>query len=368
MCSKPQNTEVEKTDSNIPYKHCLNCGAELNGAYCHKCGQQAIDPKPSIKEFTLEYLNNAYMWDPQLFRTLWNLIFKPGYLTNEFLSGRIISHMHPLKLNMFMLFVFLTMFLFFSDTEKLNNSVRDITRDERVQAVLELDKIVTTPEYIEKIAASPRDTVQLYAPLFWTDKYPSFISNIETIEDTNGESTDKWVAEIPRTLIEDKILTLNDEGYYQFNSEIKSETNELEILYQVWSKMVDLTTRYFPMIILLTAPFLAFSIQLVQRKDKRPSISHFIFALHYTALVELLVIFLYALHLICAPPTVVMQAILLLGSCTYLTMAFRRTYKVKSWFMAAFKALITSTTYLMINLAIFVFVFLFACFSVAWEF
>ena len=41
MCNKQQNSNIEKTPNSLPYKHCLNCGTELNGMYCHVCGQQA---------------------------------------------------------------------------------------------------------------------------------------------------------------------------------------------------------------------------------------------------------------------------------------------------------------------------------------
>ena len=101
MCDKIQNLETEKQQSDAPYKHCLNCGTELTGAYCHACGQEASNPTPSIKSFIMEYVVNAFMWDSKLLETLWLLVRRPGYLTREFVSGKFISYMHPLKLNMF---------------------------------------------------------------------------------------------------------------------------------------------------------------------------------------------------------------------------------------------------------------------------
>lgn len=34
-----------------PYSHCWNCGAELVGAYCHKCGQEATPKHPGMWAF-----------------------------------------------------------------------------------------------------------------------------------------------------------------------------------------------------------------------------------------------------------------------------------------------------------------------------
>ena len=108
------NNAVDKDKLELPYEHCLNCGEKLNGMYCHKCGQKAADTNLNVWGFVMEYLYNAFMWDPKFLKTLWLLVRRPGILTKEFLSGKYVSQVHPLKLNMFMLFVFITMFMFFS--------------------------------------------------------------------------------------------------------------------------------------------------------------------------------------------------------------------------------------------------------------
>ena len=108
MHNKQEETEIENNVNNMPYKYCLNCGTELSGRYCHSCGQQAINPNPTVRGFIMEYLYNAFMWDPKFFQTIYTLIRRPGHLTNEYLSGRVISYEHPLKLNMFKLFIFIS--------------------------------------------------------------------------------------------------------------------------------------------------------------------------------------------------------------------------------------------------------------------
>ena len=181
MCNKQQNLETETNTNDIPYKYCLNCHSELYGKYCHVCGQQATSLKPTIKEFFLEYLNNAYMWDPKLFKTLWKLVSRPGCLTKEFISGKFVANVHPLKLNMFVVFVFITLFLLFSNTEKLGNSVHDLTSDESVKPVLQMELLMSDQEFAKKVKESPRDTVQLFAPLALAENYPEIITSLETI-------------------------------------------------------------------------------------------------------------------------------------------------------------------------------------------
>lgn len=365
MCNKQQESIVENKESVIPYEYCLNCGTKLNGMYCHVCGQQANNPTPTVRGFILEYLNNAFMWDPLFFQSLWLLVRRPGLLTREFLSGKFISYVHPLKLNMFLLFVFLTLFLSFSGTDNLRYSVQNLTEDERVYSSLQLELLMDEPEYAEKLKTSPRDTVQLHASLILAEQHPEIISNIRTIENTQGASVDRWTAVLPRVLIEDKIIVPEADGYYYFNKDVATRSKDLEIFNSVWSQMVNLAANYFPMIVLFTAPLLSFSLRIVQRKKRLSQINHFIFSLHYTAFLELFFIFIYLLHLFFSPSMALLQVLLIIGSCTYLSIAFRRFYQVARWLKAIFLSLLTSLLYCQVCLLIFFGIFLVAAFIVA---
>ena len=115
------------------------------------------------------------------------------------------------------------------------------------------------------------------------------------------------------------------------------------------------------MLLLLTVPFLSFSIRLVERRSRLPQIDHFIFALHYTAFLELLIICIFILHLVVDPSMKLMECVLVVASCTYLAIAFRKVYETGSWFKAIVKSLFTSLIYFIILLLIFMVIFFIAC-------
>ena len=349
---------MSEAKENIPYKYCLNCGEELHGMFCHKCGQQATSKTPTVGGFILEYLNNAFIWDSKFFQTVWTLISRPGRLTTEYLSGKFVSQEHPLKLNMFLLFAFVTMFLFFSGTEKVGSSVQNLTTSENVFPGVQMELLTDNPDYLAKMEASPRDTVYIVAPLFLAENYPTIISNLETIEDTQDDAPDKWRAVLPRILIEDKVIVPNAENYYIFDTEAKVGNGMLDIINNLWKKMVELLAKYFPMIVLFTAPLLTMSLRFVQRRSRLPRINHYIFSLHYTAFLELLMLCIYILHLTVDIPFGVSEYVMIIGSCVYLTIAFRNVYKTNSWIKAIVKALFTSAIYLFIGLMMFVLIFL----------
>ena len=345
--------------SYLPYKDCLNCGTELKGMFCHRCGQKAVDKTPTVGSFIFEYFDHAVKWDHKFFSTFGTLIRRPGHLTNEYNAGKFTSQEHPLKLNMFLLFVFITLFLFFSGTEKVTNSVQSMVEDDQVFSALQL-QMLENEQYVQKMQDSAKDTVLLLAPLHLADNYPKIISNIKTIENTNGEALDKWVAVLPQVLIEDKIVVPDDSGNYYFSKENIADNSDLNLSITIWEKMVNITSHYFPILFLLTAPFLSFSIQLVQRKKKIPGINHFIFALHYTAFLEFLMIVVFILHLTINPSMLLLKYVLQIASSIYLAIAYHRVY-ASTWVKDILKSILTNFIYTIILILIFIAIFIAAC-------
>ena len=355
MCNKQQDSNSEDRKNNIPYQHCLNCGTELNGMYCHECGQRATSKTPTVGGFVMEYFNNAFIWDSQCVQTIWKLIRRPGHLTNEYLSGKFTSQEHPLKLNMFLLFVTITLFALFSGSEKVTDSVNSVMTDERAHVNAGVQTLKNDEGFYKELQASPRDTVQLLAPLDLVEKYPEIFTNLETIEDTKKQGLDKWTAVIPQVLIEEEIVIPDDNGYYKFDVK-----EDLELFNAVVTKMVDIVNQYFPMFALFTAPFLAISLNFVQRKSRLPRIHHFIFALHYMAFLELLMLFVYILYLAVEPSMSLLKWIVYIGSCTYLTIAFRKVYETRTWMKAIIKALFTGLFYMIVSISILLTIFIVA--------
>ena len=77
---------------------CLNCGALLAGAFCADCGQRDIPPYPSVRELIVDAAAEFSGWDGRLATSLRDLILRPGMLTREFLEGRRVRYISPLRL------------------------------------------------------------------------------------------------------------------------------------------------------------------------------------------------------------------------------------------------------------------------------
>lgn len=85
---------------------CANCGATANGHYCANCGQKNEHPIHSLWHFINEATEDLTHADSRLWETLGALLFKPGYLTTEFLAGRRVKYLPPIRLYLVMSVLF----------------------------------------------------------------------------------------------------------------------------------------------------------------------------------------------------------------------------------------------------------------------
>ncbi|MCA6240290.1 MAG: DUF3667 domain-containing protein [Phenylobacterium sp.] len=76
---------------------CANCGAILQGRFCHACGQSADLRKRSILHLAWEAGESLFHLDGRLARTLPLLFFRPGKLARDLIEGRIARYTPPFR-------------------------------------------------------------------------------------------------------------------------------------------------------------------------------------------------------------------------------------------------------------------------------
>jgi hypothetical protein len=115
--------------------HCLNCGADLGGEYCSQCGQRAGRQDLRFSDAMSELLGDLLEWDSRIWRTLVPLIFRPGYLTAEYMAGRRARYVAPLRLYLIISFIlFLTLSVGNVVTVSTDGTIPDDVLDEIRQA------------------------------------------------------------------------------------------------------------------------------------------------------------------------------------------------------------------------------------------
>ena len=81
-----------------PVAVCRNCGADAPGRYCPACAQETALALPTAGVFLREAAGRYVALDGRLARTLFHLLFRPGFLTNEYFAGRRKRYIRPARL------------------------------------------------------------------------------------------------------------------------------------------------------------------------------------------------------------------------------------------------------------------------------
>jgi hypothetical protein len=132
--------------------HCENCGAQLQGHWCAKCGQPAIDYRRSFRHVIADLLNEFLNWDSKFFATIGLLLARPWKLTNQFLAGHRVRYVHPLRL-----YLLASILFFFAVNYAIKSAHFDpinLSPENRAEIRDELQRENLAPEVRAKIEAA----------------------------------------------------------------------------------------------------------------------------------------------------------------------------------------------------------------------
>ncbi len=104
---------MSKQKPRIPQSaECLNCGTPLNSHFCPECGQKNKEYNLTFKDFFSVFLEELLDVDSRVLRSLRLLFTKPGFLTSEYVKGRRIRYLPPVRIYLVasvLFFVFLSL-------------------------------------------------------------------------------------------------------------------------------------------------------------------------------------------------------------------------------------------------------------------
>lgn len=114
---------------NLNLHICQNCGTDLRGKFCFNCGQKAAATYDrSFRSFFEHFTEEFFVYDSRFFRSIKYLFIRPGYLTHEYISGRVQRYISPLKM-----FLFTSLVIFFIltkiDSDSYKSLVTESTED-----------------------------------------------------------------------------------------------------------------------------------------------------------------------------------------------------------------------------------------------
>ena len=84
---------------------CQNCGHTVAEIYCPHCGQKNTETRQSFHHLVTHFVEDLTHYDSGFWRTIKFLLFRPAYLTKEYLVGKRQLYVPPVKLYIFISFV-----------------------------------------------------------------------------------------------------------------------------------------------------------------------------------------------------------------------------------------------------------------------
>lgn len=230
-------------------KTCLNCRHVVEQKFCPNCGQENTDSRKTFHHLFIHFFEDLTHYENAFWRTIKNLLFKPSSLTKEYLSGKRLSYLAPVRLYIFISFItFLLITLFPSNVnEKIVKSEKAINEE-----ISKNDAIVNKKKdkrYFHFKTMKEIDSIQKY-----------------------GKENEK----------------LNASSYWF--SEKAIHVTEKYTKKEIYEKFIESFFHNLPKILFIIMPFFAFFLWLFHSKKKWYYFDHGIFTLHYFSF--LLLIFL----------------------------------------------------------------------------
>lgn len=106
--SDPATSDVQHNEPT-PHALCRNCGTELTGAFCAACGQRAHLHR-SLLALGHDLLHGVFHFEGKVWRTLPELLLRPGRLTRRYIEGERTKFVSPMALYLFTVFLTFAVF------------------------------------------------------------------------------------------------------------------------------------------------------------------------------------------------------------------------------------------------------------------
>lgn len=123
-------------------KNCLNCGEGIHGRFCHRCGQENIIPHQNFWSLVRHFIYDIFHFDGKFFDTLRLLMFRPGFVAREYISGKRVRFLDPIRMYLFTSAIFFIIFFTLKGFEVDFNAQdsRLLDRAERMQLAMTLSQ------------------------------------------------------------------------------------------------------------------------------------------------------------------------------------------------------------------------------------
>ena len=164
---------------------CTTCGTTFEGNYCPRCGLSSKIGRYSFKNAFLLFLDVWGLGNRGMFRTIRDLILRPGYMIRDYLQGMQMAYFPPFK--MFFLLITLALLVQSGMNIKQENRIDKVQKEYNeglnraiVQSVQSMDNEgqgQMTEEKAKELNSQLTETIETSNDAYdWTMKHMSLMT------------------------------------------------------------------------------------------------------------------------------------------------------------------------------------------------
>lgn len=252
-------------------KTCLNCRYVVENRFCPNCGQENTDTRKTFHHLFIHFFEDLTHYENAFWRTIKNLLFKPSALTKEYLSGKRLSYLAPVRLYIFISFITFLLIAIFPNT--INSNENALKKEPKVTTKNKFlqNTIITKNDSVIKNQTNSKDDINILS-----FGYES-VEQLDSIQKHAPES--------------EKLSDFN----YWMNRKIqivKKNNTQSEII----EKFISSFTHNLPKVLFVFMPIFAFFLWLFHSKKRWYYFDHGIFTLHYFSFLLLLFLLLFLIN------------------------------------------------------------------------
>ncbi|MBC8143887.1 MAG: DUF3667 domain-containing protein, partial [Armatimonadetes bacterium] len=268
--------------------NCLNCGAAVPPAdrFCGKCGQENETSPVSFAALMREVWESFVQIDATLLRTLRLLVFRPGFLSAEYVRGRRGAYLSPFKMYLAVSAVYFLLWGLIVPFDRLRDA-----QEEAVQIEAQLMKDAAKKDADAKKNTSTK-TQRDDLPVVSSKQSKNTISiksnkdAVEFFRDFRRKPLHFFgmtipIAELPETV----------SRYREAQAEKPSAERDTPLKHYLTERLIRFTDdpadsarnlfgTALPLLLLIQLPLFAVWMRLIYFRQKRLYVEHLVFLLH----------------------------------------------------------------------------------------
>lgn len=266
-------------------KTCLNCRHVVQDRFCPNCGQENIDSRKSFHELFIHFFEDLTHYENAFWRTIKNLLFKPASLTKEYLSGKRLSYLAPVRLYIFISFITFFLMTSLPNTDDKLVNINKTTTTIKLSSNAKKTKTeqVRTDELLETKTLQKQVEDSIPSPIS-REKHAK-IKNFDDAFDF-GFKSQKELDSLQKFGPEEDRLDAVAYWFIKKSLEVKKNNTTEELV----EKFKESFVQNFSKTLFIYMPLFAFFLWLFHGKKRWYYFDHGIFTLHYFSFLLLVVL------------------------------------------------------------------------------